>query len=225
MMNAKKLIEENNRKRELLTSENETYYGDMLIYIRIQMTLSEQQSEEVLMEMLDHLLDGQEEGKTAKDIFGDDPKAFADEIIQQLPKEKKRAVIPFIAGIVGNIVSLLLLIRGILFLVLSQFTEVRTEVYPIAVVVVALVIACFVTITIWFILRLVKNSLFKDKHNTKMDMLKAGLVGAGGMAVVLVAAKFTPEVGPSFDFSWWASLITGGVLWIILFMTKKLGGK
>lgn len=224
-MNAKKLIEENNRKRELLTQENEAYYGDMLIYIRLQMALSEQQSEEVLMEMLDHLLDGQEEGKTAKDIFGDDPKAFADEIIQQLPKEKKRAVIPFIAGIVGNIVSWLLIIRGILLLVLSQFTEVRTEVYPIVAVIVALVIACFVAIAIWFILRLVKNSLFKEKRNTKMDMLKAGLVGAGGMAIVLAAVRFTPDVGPSFNFSWWASLIVGGVLWLIIFMTKKLGGK
>ena len=34
------------------------------------------------MEMLDHLLDGQKEGKSAHDIFGDDPKRFADEIIQ-----------------------------------------------------------------------------------------------------------------------------------------------
>ena len=58
-MKAKQLIEENNRKREQLTPENEKYYGDMLIYIRLQLSLSEQQSEEVLMEMLDHLLDGQ----------------------------------------------------------------------------------------------------------------------------------------------------------------------
>ncbi|MBS4201922.1 DUF1129 family protein [Bacillus sp. FJAT-49732] len=224
-MNVKKLIAENNRKRELLTPENEAYYSDMLIYIRLQMALSEQQSEEVLMEMLDHLLEGQEEGKTAKDIFGDNPKAFADEIIEQLPKEKKRAVIPFIAGIVANIVSWILMIRGILFLVLSQFTEVKTEVYPIAVVAVAFVISCFVCITIWFILRLVKNSLFQEKRNTKMDMLKAGLVGAVGMGVVLAATLFIPEVGPSFNFSWWASFIAGGILWIILFITKKLGGK
>lgn len=68
-MNVDMLIEENNRKRELLTPENEKYYDDMLIYIRLQWRLSEQQSEEVLMEILDHLLHGQEEGKTAKDMF------------------------------------------------------------------------------------------------------------------------------------------------------------
>ncbi|MBW8352160.1 DUF1129 family protein, partial [Bacillus sp. IITD106] len=223
-MNAKELIEENNRKRELLTKENEAYYSDMMIYIRVQMSLSEQQSEEVLMEMLDHLLEGQEDGKTASDIFGDDPKAFADEIIEQLPKGKKRAVIPFVTGIVANIVSWVLMIRGVLFLVLSQFIKVRTEVYLIKTLVVALVIACFVGFTIWFILRLIKNSLFKEKKSTKMDMLKAGLVGAAGMAVVIVATRFTPEVGPSFDVSWWASLIAGGVLWLIVFTTKKFGG-
>lgn len=114
-MKAKQLIEENNRKREQLTPENEKYYSDMMIYIRLQLTLSEQQSEEVLMEMLDHLLDGQNEGKTARDIFGDDPKQYADEIIQNLPKEKKREVIPFISGLVLNLISWMLMIPEWLF--------------------------------------------------------------------------------------------------------------
>ncbi|PWA13165.1 DUF1129 domain-containing protein [Pueribacillus theae] len=220
-MDAKKLIEENNRKRELLTAENEAYYSDMLIYIRLQLTLSEQQSEEILMEMLDHLLDGQEEGKTARDIFGNDPKAFADEIIEQLPKEKKRDAITFVAGIVGNIVSWVLIIRGILLLVLSIFTEVKTEINLFATAVSSFSIACFVIFTLWFIFRLVNNSLFNEKRNTKKDMLKAGLVGAAGMAVVLLVTTFTPKIGPSFNFSWWASLITGVVLWLIIYVKKK----
>lgn len=94
-MGVKKLIEENNRKRAMLTKENEKFYSDMLLYIRLQLSLSEQQSEEVLMEMLDHLLDGQEEGKTARDIFGPDPKTYADEIIAQLPREDMRSVFLF----------------------------------------------------------------------------------------------------------------------------------
>jgi len=79
---AKPLIEENNRKRELLNPQNEKYYRDMLLYIRLQLTLSEQQSEEVLIEMLDHLQDGQQDGKSAQEIFGEDPKGFAEEIIE-----------------------------------------------------------------------------------------------------------------------------------------------
>lgn len=31
------------------------------------------------MEMLDHIIEGQQEGKTAKEIFGDDPLSFTDQ--------------------------------------------------------------------------------------------------------------------------------------------------
>ncbi|VEF49106.1 membrane protein [Bacillus freudenreichii] len=220
-MIAQELIEENNRKRELLTPENGTYYSDMLIYIRLQWSLSEQQSEEVLMEMLDHLLDGQEEGKTAKDIFGDDPKSFANEIIEQLPHEKKRTVIPFVAAIGGNIVSWVLMIRGILILVLSYFTEVNTEINLFVTALVSLMIACFVVLTTWYILKLVNNTLFKENRNDKVNMLKAGLVGAAGMGAVLLTAKLTPEIGPSIDFPWWVSLLAGTILWLIIYVEKK----
>lgn len=111
-MKAKQLIEENKRKRELLTPENKQYYSDMLIYIRLNLSLSEQQSEEVLMEMLDHLLDGQKEGKSARDIFGNDPKGFADDIIENLPKGNKREIFPFLCGIVLHLISWMLIIRG-----------------------------------------------------------------------------------------------------------------
>jgi len=220
-MNTKILIEDNNQQRELLTPDNEAYYRDLLIYIRLQLTLSEQQSEEILIQLLDHLLDGQNEGKTANDIFGDDPKAFADEIIEQLPKEDKREVIPFIAGIACNIVSWVLIIRGILLLTLSQFTEVKTEINLFVTGVVSLGIACFISLTIWFILRLINNSLFIEKRNTKKNMLKAGVTGAAGMGAVLLLAKFTPEIGPSFHFPWWASLMGGAILWLLAYLKKK----
>lgn len=98
MIEAKQLIEINNRKRSELTPENEKYYSDFLIYIRLQLFLSEQQSEEVLMEILDHLIEGQNDGKTAKLIFGNNPKEFADEIIRQIPNENKKKMGRLISG-------------------------------------------------------------------------------------------------------------------------------
>src|SRR5690606_18286594 len=111
-LDAKRLIEKNNKKRKLLTKENEKYYDDLLVYIRLHFTLSEQQTEEVLMEMLDHLIDGQKEGKAAKDIFGDDPLSYTDEIIEQLPKEDKRNIFQFVGGVIVNIIAWVLIIRG-----------------------------------------------------------------------------------------------------------------
>lgn len=89
-VNVKELIKQNNEKRENLNEENKNYYTDLMLYIRTKLTLSEKQAEEVLMEMLDHLLEAQEEGKTASQVFGENPQAFADELIEQLPVEEKR---------------------------------------------------------------------------------------------------------------------------------------
>jgi len=220
-MNAKKLIEENNLKRERLTPQNEAYYSDLLLYIRLQFSLSEQQSEEVLMELLDHLLDGQKVGQTAVEIFGDDPKRFADQLIEQLPKEEKRQLIPFFGGIIATIIGWFLIIRGFLFLLLSPFTEVKTMVYPLSSICIAFVIAGFVIFTIVLILKLIKRSFFKEKDNTTKSSILAGVVAAFGMAVVLLVAKFMPEIGPAYDFSWWASILGGGVILLIRYGSKK----
>jgi uncharacterized membrane-anchored protein len=222
-MKAKQLIEENNRKREQLTPENEKYYSDMLIYIRLQLTLSEQQSEEVLMEMLDHLLDGQNEGKSARDIFGDDPKRYADEIIQHLPKEKKREVIPFITGIVLNLVSWMLMIRGVVILVTSQIKneDVGSSVYLFSSLLTLALIIGSVAFGVWFIFRTIKHSLFNEKASEKKNMVKVGVFGAGSMGLVIAVTMFLPEFGPSFHYSWLASLLTGCALWLIVFTLKK----
>ncbi|OEF97171.1 DUF1129 family protein [Desulfuribacillus alkaliarsenatis] len=59
------------------TGVNLKYYEDMLIYIRFSYNKSDQEVEEVLSELLDHLLDAQAEGKTAYEVFGDEPKKYA----------------------------------------------------------------------------------------------------------------------------------------------------
>ncbi|AYA74838.1 DUF1129 domain-containing protein [Bacillus sp. Y1] len=221
-MKAKQLIEENNRKRERLTKENEKYYGDMLVYIRLQLTLSEQQSEEVLMEMLDHLLEAQNEGKTAKDIFGPNPKQYADEIIENLPKEKKRQVLPFISGLALNVISYMLIMRSIVILIGSQFKEITTTVYPLTSIIVLSVILASISFGVWYIFKIIKDSLFLEKPNNKKDMIKAGIFGSVSMALIIVASKLMPEIGPSFSLSWWASLLCGCIIWIAGYGVKKI---
>lgn len=165
--------------------------------------------------------------KRQKTCSGHNPKAFADEIIEQLPNEKKREIIPFYARIIGNIVSWSLIIRGILHLILSQFIEVNSEINLFQMAMSFLAITCFVSFSIWFILRLVHNSLFKENRNIKLLTIKAGFVGAAGMAVVLLVAKFTPEIGPSYNLPWQVSLIAGAILGSFYLWKrngKELGG-
>lgn len=220
-MNAKQLIEENNKKRMLLTKENEAYYSDLLVYIRLQFTLSEQQSEEVLMEMLDHLIEGQQEGKTAKEIFGNDPLSYTDEIIEQLPKEEKKNIWSFVGGIIVSIVSWVLIIRGVIFLVVSPFTTVHTEINFFQAGITSLVIGIFIVLNTWFILREIKSSLFNAKGSTKKSMFKVGFVSATSMVVVILVVKLIPHIGPSFNLNGWASIVSGAILWLIHFIVKK----
>lgn len=221
-MNVEQLVEENNRKRKMLTPENEQYYSDMMIYIRVQLALSEQKTEEILLEMLDHVLDGQRDGKTAREIFGEDAKGYANEIIQQIPKEEKRSLAPLFARSAVHILSWFLMIRGIIFFITARFIEVDATVYVLRAVGIGIVLAGVILSGVWFIFRLIKNSLFSNKKRKDIVyVLKAGLFGAGSFIVILIVSKLIPDIGPSFNFPWWASLLTGAVLWLMYTLTKR----
>lgn len=80
------LIETNASLQDSLTKENEKYYGNLLIYIRTMAVFRDvKKSEELLLEVLRDILDAQEQGFSAEEYFGENPKKVADEIIKQLP--------------------------------------------------------------------------------------------------------------------------------------------
>jgi len=111
------MIKLNNELRKQLTSENEQYYGDMLIYLRSS-DVPQHQTEELLLEMLDHLIKAQQEGRTAVEVFGEYPKAYCDEIIQSLPSNASTTKVRRYAYITLIGVTWLLFVHGILGLVL-----------------------------------------------------------------------------------------------------------
>ena len=105
-MTEKEMVQLNNEKRKLLTAENEAAYGDMLIYLRLT-SVPQKQMEELLLEILDHLLEAQEDGKTAHDIFGEDLKAYCDELIKSSEHQNSFQQ----AAVIGFAVSLLLAVQ------------------------------------------------------------------------------------------------------------------
>ena len=63
--------------------------------------------EELLLEILDHLLEAQEDGKTAHNIFGEDLKAYCDELINSSEHQNSFQQ----AAVIGFAVSLLLAVQ------------------------------------------------------------------------------------------------------------------
>ncbi|GMR66276.1 DUF1129 family protein [Bacillus sp. MN7755] len=132
MMTEKEMVKLNNEKRNLLTAENEATYGDMLIYLRLT-NVPQKQMEELLLEILDHLLEAQEYGKNAHDIFGEDLKAYCDELINSSEHQNSFQQ----AAVIGFAVSLLLAIQigfdTLTTLIQKLFSDTNTSRIPFSI--------------------------------------------------------------------------------------------
>ncbi|MGN4446646.1 hypothetical protein ACTFOB_17285 [Bacillus cereus group sp. MYBK79-1] len=169
-MKAQHMIELNNKKRELLTSENETAYGDMLVYLRLS-NVPEHQVEELLLEILDHLIEAQTENKNAYDIFGNDLRSYCDELISALPTQTKLEK----TSLIGFVISLLLAIQFGMHAMASLFIflfEKNTNKLgpPFSILGTTLSISIII-LGILFILYLLKRFSFDQTMNWKKKIL------------------------------------------------------
>ena len=219
-MNTQQLIKLNNEKRELLSEENEAYYSDILIYVRLQLNLSEHSSEEVLIEILDHLLEAQNVGKTATDVFGNKPIEYARTIINELPKENKRNIFLFFLRVVASMLGPILIIRGMLLGISSMFTTIDETLHLMTLAIIGAYIIIYVIAVIAFIIKRIRYSLTHDSSSFK-DSLLVGIFAALGMGILMMITYFLPTWGPAVQFPWTLSLISGAVIWLIVYFTKK----
>ncbi|MEH7432984.1 DUF1048 domain-containing protein, partial [Bacillus thuringiensis] len=169
-MNAQDMVELNNKKRELLTSENEAAYGDMLVYLRIS-NVPQQQMEELLLEILDHLIEAQAENKSAYDIFGNDLQSYCDELISALPTQTKLEK----TSLIGFSVSLLLAIQfgidAIVSFFMFLFEKNNTLSSPPFSILGTTLSVSIIILGILFILYLLKRYSFDQKMNWKRRIL------------------------------------------------------
>lgn len=218
MRDTKKLIEENNEKRKLLSDENLRLYEDFLLYIRTDLRVAEHESEELLMEILDHMLEAQHEGRSGAELLGSDPKAYADELIEGLPKDKRRDVIPFISSQVSNSLGWFALVLSIVHLVMPLFTEIKAPSPLGNMVILALTVLGVSALGVKVIFTLVRSTLFSEKKAASRAYWKAGLFGGGSLGGILLLGWLIPDFGPSVLVEWWIYLIIA----LILLGTGKL---
>lgn len=215
MVTTKELIQENNEKREQLTEENEQYYSNMLVYIRSKFLLSERATEELLMELLEHLLEGQQDGKGAEELFGGNPRAYADEVIAQMPKEKKKNQLLFGIQVSVSALSWMVLARGAILGIMSFFQPVDERLYLISTSALLVAVLLIVVVGVISLMKVVSKNAFEKKKSTWKVTLVGGVSGVLVFGLFMGIAFFLKDRGPAIEFPWVASLLAGFVLLLV----------
>ena len=195
-MTVKEMIEENNEKRVQLTSENEEYYSNLLVYIRLNTAKSERACEEVLLEMLDHLIEAQQDGKSAEEVFGKSPQALGDEIIQSLPTEPKAKQFEFIFEILLTFFGWAMIPWGIVSLIKGE----NVTVYLGKVGVSASLLIIVLALIMYIVFGAVKKSTYKPlkKKRYWLSSGLAAIIWLGGLLFVTQVKGFGPTIQMSY---------------------------
>ena len=194
-MKIKQLIKENNEKRKQLTKENEAYYEQLLVYIRSSFFKEERATEELLYEMLDHILLAQKDGKNAQDVFGKEPKQLADELIETLPKEQPKKILAFFGEIMMMLVGIYFTIVGIP----AMFSNEDNTLYlgsfllTIGVLIIGMLVIVGVT------LNLFKKEAFSQGKKVFIVIFTLTFLAVVGMIVAI--SRFANEIGPQLQTS------------------------
>lgn len=224
-MNAKDIIELNNELREQLNKENLAAYEDMLTYIRLSSNKSEQQTEEVLLELLEHLLEAQKSGKTAKDIFGEDLKQYCDELINEIPGEKMTKNMRFWSYIALQYLAVITLTFGLLSFLLHSFFQLGESSlrFPLGTGVIAILLDLgLFYLLVRFILAWMKNSSFKEKRPKKwVEFLQLWLIMTCAIALFYFIPKLLPHFGTTITLHNLVIAAIGVILYLIAKILNK----
>src|SRR5690606_37498901 len=209
MRKTDELIEENNHKRELLNVENEKVYEDLLLYLRTDLRIDEHAGEEILMDLLDHLVEAQEDGKSAKELFGQSPQKYADELIENLPSQKRRNVSLFSASQVLGLTGWFAASFGMISLIVSFFRPVDNSIAlgSLLLMLLSVMLVAFVGVSVIF--KIIRSSVFQPQKKKWQAYVKAGLYGAAAFACVVLMAWLFQDFGPVIKLEWWLFLLIG----------------
>lgn len=216
-MKAKDLIELNNQKRKLLTTENEIAYSDMLIYIRLA-KVPEYHAEELLIEILDHLIEAQQEEKNAYDIFGDDLQAYCDELIAALPKQSLWEQLSIPLFITCYLLAIYFAISSVIAFVLPLFADKARFKFVHIDFIYLLVFTLSVHLMIRFVFDFINTDLFKNKTTIWRHIASFLIRHSLWMLLIGISFLFIKNPYTTLQVSPW----TGTLLAISCYVLYKL---
>ncbi|MGG4554283.1 hypothetical protein [Paenibacillus humicus] len=87
------MIRETNQLRGQMSPANEAYFGEMVMYFRSgSSSLTEAKGEEVLLELARRIIKNQEKNISAAELFGDDPRAYCEQLADDVMMKKPRTL-------------------------------------------------------------------------------------------------------------------------------------
>lgn len=221
-MNAKDIIKVNNQKRDELNDENLADYEDMLLYIRLNSAKSEYDTEEILLELLEHLLQAQDQGKTAKDVFGQNLKEYCQEIIEEIPNETRKKQLRFSMYIILYFLAIYGFITGVIGFGLYYLFNIGSNMTTISIGSGITMIVIYLLILYLFILGILKwlkSSVFTNKKRNKW----IGFLQIWGFSVVsiglfILVIYLMPSFGPMINIP---TILFAGI-GIVLYLMSRL---
>ncbi|CAM3014090.1 DUF1129 domain-containing protein [Paenibacillus sediminis] len=95
MNDLRRTFEENNEKKKQMNSENAKIYSQMVEYIRSNAS-DEVEGEKHISKIADRIIEAEESGHSAAELFGDDPQKYCQELINDdFPKRTSSEKIKF----------------------------------------------------------------------------------------------------------------------------------
>ncbi len=222
-MNAEQLAELNFEKRKELTKENLKYYEDMLLYIRLSYDKSEQETEEILSELLDHLLEAQKEGRTAKDVFGANPKKYADEIIGELPKMVTKERVKNIFNVILYFFASAAIFTPILMVIfnlISKKGSLVKEFFIGSLIIETLLSIPLAFLILYSIIQTLRWLCFKSIPKF-VQLFLFWLIGVASVGIFLALLIIIPDFGRKVEIHTVYIFLTGIILLLFAIITGK----
>lgn len=218
------LVEENNEKRNQLNKENKKIYEDMMVYIRLSFDKNDQETEEVLMELLDHLLVLQAEGRDSSELFGSDPRQYAKDIVGELPQTVPREMMTLFVMGICYFLSIYMLSTGLIQTILSYgFQQMEPmKSYSLGTTVIIIIIGS-ITLSVagYSVFRYIKWSCFRDISKIK-EFLVSGFLFAVVPGTVFFAMYFwLPPLGPTLTVPVYWLGIAGAVFLLVAEILRR----
>jgi uncharacterized membrane-anchored protein len=204
-MNINRMIALNDERRKLLNPENEAYYSNMVLFVRTS-PIDQRAGEELLLEILEHLIEAQSQGRSARDLFGDDPVAYCRELVSELPKPSLRERLWQYGAVMWAALTWYFFaefVNGLLTRVFVIDIPVLNEINVVNVAVTAVL----AVIVVKLVFLVINHSVFPSKQNRWFRaLLHVVILSLVIVTPVVIALKFRSEI-LEFSISPWLSLM------------------